>query len=78
VTISIDKRRNRKKMTWTSLITLVLMVPCILIYPEDFGDNQTNVLIAIIYVLGALVLTYNGVTAFERWTDNKHNKGGTQ
>jgi threonine/homoserine/homoserine lactone efflux protein len=74
MSVSLDKRRNRKKMTWTSLITLVLMVPSVFIYPNDFGDNQTQVLIAIIYVLGALVLTYNGVTAFERWTDNKHSK----
>lgn len=74
---SIDKRRQRKRMAWVSLMTLVLCVPAIFFYPEDFGDNQKDVLIAIVYVLGTLVLTYNGVTAFERWTDNKHGaKGG--
>lgn len=80
MTVSADKRRNRKKMAWVSLITLILMVPTIFISPfvspNDFGDNQTSVIIAIVYVLGALVLAYNGVTAFERWTDNKHTKGG--
>lgn len=70
----VDKRRARKRMTWVSLWALVLCVPAMFMYPEDFGDNQTTVLIAIVYVLGGLVLAYNGVTAFERWTDNKHGK----
>lgn len=72
--VPVDKRRARKRMSWVALWTLVLMVPAMFVYPDDFGDNQTEVLKVIVWGLVALVLAYNGVTAFERWTDNKHGQ----
>lgn len=69
--ISPEKRRARKQMAWLALWTLVVLAIGIFIKQSDLGPNQTQALIALIWVLGGIVGVYCGVTGAEAWAASK-------
>lgn len=78
--ISPEKRKARKIMAFIALYAIVGLAIGVFFRPVDLGPNQTQVIIAIVVVLGGIVGFYNGVTGFESWTNNKHknkNSGET-
>lgn len=49
---------NRRRMAWLALACLVAIGGAMLWREEDIGPNTANVLIAVVYILGGLVIIY--------------------